>query len=116
MKAERVLEIGTLGGYSTAFLANALPAHGVIDTIELSPEHAKLAQRNFLDLDLFPFPTTHVGPALEVLKRPEFKDAEYDLVFVDADKASYPDYLVESLRLVRAGGLVILDNTVRGGR
>lgn len=116
MKAERILEIGTLGGYSTAFLANALPSHGLIDTIEISHEHAKIAQRNFLGMDLFPFPTTHVGPALEVLERPEFRDAEYDLIFIDADKVNTLPYLIESLARLRSGGLVILDNTVRAGR
>lgn len=116
MKAERIIEIGTLGGYSTGFLANALPSHGTIDTIEISPEHAKIAQRNFLDMDLFPFPTTHVGPALDVLRRPEFEEGAYDLIFVDADKAGLPEYLIESLRLLRPGGLGVFDNTVRAGR
>ncbi|TYJ52118.1 hypothetical protein B9479_007272 [Cryptococcus floricola] len=115
--AERILEVGTLAGYSTAFLSKALPGHGQVDTLELDPHHAAVAQENFLNADLFPFPTIHVGPALETLKRLE-KPAEgaYDLVFIDADKEGTLGYVKEGLRLLRKGGVVVVDNAVRSGK
>ncbi|KAL1405812.1 hypothetical protein Q8F55_007490 [Vanrija albida] len=124
VRAERVLEIGTLGGYSTAFFAKALPRTGQIDTIEYSPAHARVAQANFLDLDLFPFPTVHVGPALDLLRDPAGVfarppgelDPGYDLVFVDANKDEYFEYFVEALRLTKSGGVIVFDNAIRGGR
>ncbi|WVR09463.1 hypothetical protein IAU60_006530 [Kwoniella sp. DSM 27419] len=115
--AERILEIGTLGGYSTSFLSKALPAHGRLDTLELSPDHARIAQENFLDADLFPFPNLVVGPALSSLRtmqQPE--EGGYDMVFIDANKDQILDYFLESLRLTRKGGLILVDNAVRGGR
>ncbi|KAK8854656.1 hypothetical protein IAR55_003395 [Kwoniella newhampshirensis] len=117
MKAERVLEVGTLAGYSTSFLSKGLPPHGQIDTLELSPLHAKIAQQNFLDSDLFPFPRIHVGPALDTLRKmrqPE--EGGYDLVFIDADKERILEYFLEALRLTREGGVVLVDNAVRRGR
>ncbi|RXK35065.1 hypothetical protein M231_07685 [Tremella mesenterica] len=120
--AKRILEIGTLAGFSTIFLARALPTQGVIDTLELSPLHAKIAQENFLDADLYPFPRIHLGPALETLRNPNgpfarLPDEEgYDLIFIDADKEQIFDYFLESLRLTRKGGVVIVDNAIRGGR
>jgi hypothetical protein len=119
-----------LRSYSTSFLAKALPSHGQIDTIEFSPVHAKVSQQNFLDTDLVPFPTVHVGAALDVLRDPSGAFASppgteqglplekrgYDLVFIDADKENYFEYWIEALRLTRKGGVIILDNAVRGGR
>jgi predicted O-methyltransferase YrrM len=130
MRAERVLEIGTLGGYSTFFFAQALGPRGQIDTIEADEEHARVAQRNLLDLDVFPFPKVYVGYALELLRDPEGPFAAppgeregqpkdkcgYDLVFVDANKDQYLEYFLESMRLTRAGGVIVLDNAVRQGR
>ncbi|KAK4688497.1 caffeoyl-CoA O-methyltransferase, partial [Tremellales sp. Uapishka_1] len=132
IKAENILEIGTLGGYSTSFLAKTLPSHGQIDTIELSPEHAKVAQANFLAMDLYPFPKVHVGKALELLQDPagaftdsripgveqglDPKDRGYDLVFIDADKENILAYFLEALRITRKGGIILVDNAVRGGR
>ncbi|BEI87628.1 uncharacterized protein CcaverHIS019_0103460 [Cutaneotrichosporon cavernicola] len=128
MRAQRVLEIGTLAGISTHYLACALPADGQIDTIEASPEHAKIAQANFLALDTCPFPTTHVGQALKLLRDPNgvFKDPPgtieglpepgYDLAFVDANKDEYFEYFTECLRLVRKGGVIVFDNAIRNGR
>ncbi|WVQ72081.1 hypothetical protein IAR50_001626 [Cryptococcus sp. DSM 104548] len=115
--AERILEVGTLAGYSTAFLSKALPGHGQIDTLELDPHHAAVAQENFLKADLFPFPKIHVGPALETLQKLE-KPAEgpYDLVFIDADKEGTLGYVKEGLRLLRKGGVIVVDNAVRSGR
>jgi predicted O-methyltransferase YrrM len=119
-----------LDRYSTSFLAKGLPPHGQIDTIEFSPKHAQVAQANFLDTDLWPFPKVHVGAALDLLRDPNGAFAVlpgteeglpvdkrgYDLIFIDADKENYYEYFIESLRLVRKGGMIILDNAVRGGR
>ncbi|KAL0245759.1 hypothetical protein I308_104895 [Cryptococcus tetragattii IND107] len=117
IRAERILEVGTLAGYSTACLARALPSHGQIDTLEVKPEHAKVAQENFIDADLYPFPKIHLGPAIEILRRMETPDeGPYDLVFIDADKSTTLDYFLEGMRLLRKGGLIIVDNAVRGGR
>jgi predicted O-methyltransferase YrrM len=116
--------------YSTAFLSKALPPEGQIDTIELSPEHARIAKQNFLEADLFPFPAVHVGPALDILRDPQGpfasanlpgsqegeKDPGYDVCFVDADKEKVMEYWMECLRVTRRGGVIVLDNAVRGGR
>lgn len=89
-----------------------------------------MSQQNFIDTDLFPFPTVHVGAALDVLRDPSGAFASppgteqglplekrgYDLVFIDADKENYFEYWIEALRLTRKGGVIILDNAVRGGR
>lgn len=130
IKAAKILEIGTLWGYSTFFLTSALPSHGQIDTLEVNEQHAQIAKQNFLDLDLYPFPTVHVGPALQTLQDPKgafksppgteegFSEAErgYDLVFIDANKEQSLDYFLEAMRLTRKGGTIIVDNTIRGGR
>ncbi|WVO14484.1 hypothetical protein L204_102119 [Cryptococcus depauperatus] len=117
IKAERVLEVGTLAGYSTVFLAKALPSHGQIDTLELDPQHAKVAQENFLNADLYPFPKIHIGPAIDTLKKLQVPaEGAYDLIFIDADKASTLKYFLEGLRLLRKGGVVVVDNVVRSGR
>ncbi|WWC93432.1 hypothetical protein V866_000266 [Kwoniella sp. B9012] len=115
--AERVLEIGTLGGYSTTFLSKSLPPHGQIDTLELSPHHAKVAQENFLASDLYPFPRIHIGPGLDTLKKLKVpEEGPYDFVFIDANKDQIKDYFIESLRLVRKGGVVVVDNAIRRGK
>lgn len=114
-----------LSRYSTYFLTRALPPHGQIDTLEVNPLHAQVAQETFLNCDLYPFPSIHLGPALSTLKKlapPGAQDGlqgeevGYDLVFIDADKASVKDYFVQSLRLTRKGGVIIVDNAVRRGR
>ncbi|WRT68557.1 uncharacterized protein IL334_005534 [Kwoniella shivajii] len=117
INAERVLEIGTLAGYSTSFLSKALPSHGRIDTLELNPHHARVAQENFLESDLFPFPKIHIGPALDTLKKLKIpEEGPYDLVFIDANKDQILDYFLESLGLVRKGGVIVVDNAVRRGK
>ncbi|OCF43993.1 hypothetical protein I317_02099 [Kwoniella heveanensis CBS 569] len=115
--AERILEIGTLGGYSTSFLAKALPFHGRIDTLELEPKHAKVAQANFLDSDLYPFPQIIIGLALQSLKKlSQPEEGAYDLVFIDANKDQILEYFLEALRLTRTGGVIVVDNAIRQGK
>ncbi|MFJ3819982.1 O-methyltransferase [Streptomyces nodosus] len=115
--ARRVLEIGTLGGYSTIWLARALPEDGRLITLEYSAVHAEVARRNLDRAGLGEIAQVRVGPALESLpKLAEEHPEPFDLVFIDADKVNNPQYVEWSLRLTRPGGLIILDNVVRGGR
>jgi predicted O-methyltransferase YrrM len=107
--ARRVLEVGTLGGYSTLWMARGLPEDGVLDTIEVDPRHAEVA-RTSLATD--PRIVMHVGDALDVLAG---LDGPYDLVFVDADKARTPDYVAWALDHAAPGALIVADNVVRGG-
>ncbi len=111
-KAQRVLEIGTLGAYSTIWMAHALTEGGSIDTIEMQDHHASLARENLAMTGVQDRVTLHHGPALEVLPRLQ---GPYDLIFIDADKPNNPAYLRWSIRLARAGTLIIADNVVRGG-
>ncbi len=115
--ARRVLEIGTLGGYSTIWLGRALPADGRMITLEYDPRHAEIAVRNIARAGLAERVEVRVGPALESL--PKLADEQpppFDLVFIDADKANNPHYVEWALRLTAAGSLIVLDNVVRGGR
>ncbi|MEU0910079.1 O-methyltransferase [Streptomyces althioticus] len=115
--ARRVLEIGTLGGYSTIWLGRALPAGGQLITLEYDPRHAEVAVRNIARAGLAEQVEVRVGPALESL--PKLADEQpppFDLVFIDADKANNPHYVEWALRLTAAGSLIVLDNVVRGGR
>ncbi|MCX4619908.1 O-methyltransferase [Streptomyces albogriseolus] len=115
--ARRVLEIGTLGGYSTIWLGRAMPADGRLVTLEYDPRHAEVAVRNIARAGLAGRVEVRVGPALESL--PKLADEQpppFDLVFIDADKANNPHYVEWALRLTAAGSLIVLDNVVRGGR
>ncbi|MFE7906385.1 O-methyltransferase [Streptomyces albogriseolus] len=115
--ARRVLEIGTLGGYSTIWLGRAMPADGRLVTLEYDPRHAEVAVRNIARAGLAERVEVRVGPALESL--PKLADEQpppFDLVFIDADKANNPHYVEWALRLTAAGSLIVLDNVVRGGR
>ncbi|GAA3494366.1 O-methyltransferase [Streptomyces albogriseolus] len=115
--ARRVLEIGTLGGYSTIWLGRALPADGRLVTLEYDPRHAEVAVRNIARAGLAERVEVRVGPALESL--PKLADEQpppFDLVFIDADKANNPHYVEWALRLTAAGSLIVLDNVVRGGQ
>jgi predicted O-methyltransferase YrrM len=111
--ARRVLEIGTLGGYSTIWLARALPAGGRVVTLEREPHHAAVAADNVARAGLAAAVEIVVGPALDTLPT---LDGPFDLVFVDADKPSNPDYVAHAVRLSRPGTLIVVDNVVRGGR
>ncbi|QFQ96872.1 O-methyltransferase [Streptomyces phaeolivaceus] len=115
--ARRILEIGTLGGYSTIWLARALPADGRLISLEYSAQHAEVATRNIARAGLDALAEVRVGPALESLPKLADENPEpFDLVFVDADKANNPHYVEWALRLTRAGSVLVVDNVVRGGR
>lgn len=111
-EARAILEIGTLGAYSTIWLARALPPGGRLVTLEADPAHAAVARANLARAGLDDVVTLHEGRALETLPR---LAGPFDMVFVDADKPSNPDYLAWALRLSRAGTLIVVDNVVRGG-
>lgn len=114
--ARTVLEIGTLGGYSTIWLARALPEGGRLVTLESDPECAEVARGNIERAGLAEVVEIRVGRALDTL--PELAAEGYgpfDVVFIDADKPSNPDYLAWSLKLTRPGSLIIADNVVRDG-
>ena len=106
--ARRVLEVGTLAGYSARWLASALPAGGRLVTLEMNPHHAEVARANLAGLPV----DVLVGPAAETLAG---LDGPFDLVFVDADKPGNVTYLREALRLSRPGTVIVLDNVVRQG-
>ncbi|MCW7943631.1 methyltransferase [Streptomyces hygroscopicus] len=115
--ARRILEIGTLGGYSTIWLGRALPADGRLITLEYEATHAEVARRNLDRAGLSRITEVRVGPALESLpKLAEEQQEPFDLVFIDADKVNNPHYVEWAVKLTRPGGLIILDNVVRGGQ
>jgi predicted O-methyltransferase YrrM len=114
--ARRILEIGTLGGYSTIWLARALPAGGRLVTLEVEPKHAKVAQANLAGAGLASVVEVRLGPAAESLARLHSEGGEpFDLIFIDADKQSMPTYLEWSMKLARPGTLIVADNVVREG-
>ncbi|MET3974336.1 O-methyltransferase [Cellulosimicrobium sp. 4261] len=114
--ARRILEIGTLGGYSTIWLARALPSDGTLVTCEIDPAHAAVARESVSAAGLSDVVDVVVGPAADTLRGLVAGGAApFDLVFVDADKPSNPVYLDLALQLSRPGTLVVVDNTVRGG-
>ncbi|KAJ7776019.1 O-methyltransferase family 3 protein [Mycena maculata] len=113
--AKRILEVGTLGGYSTIWLARALPADGELISLELSQKHAKVAQRNIEHAGLSSKVKIIVGPAHDSMV--EMKpDTLFDFIFIDADKPGNTNYFIQAKRLVRKGGIIIVDNVVRYGR
>lgn len=115
--ARRILEIGTLGGYSTLWLARALAQDGRLVTLEADPHHAAVAAHNFARSGLGAQIDLRVGRAIDTLPGVEADGiGPFDLIFIDADKPSNPDYLFWSLRLSRPGTLIICDNVVRGGK
>jgi len=114
--ARRILEIGTLGGYSTIWMARALPPDGELITLEIDPKHAEVARVNIERAGFADRVDVRVGPAIDALPKiaAENKDP-FDLIFIDADKPSIPDYFTWSLRLSRPGTVIIVDNVVREG-
>lgn len=115
--AKRVLEIGTLAGYSTIWLARAVGAGGAVVTLEVDPHHAEVARANFARAGVDDVVDLRLGRALDSLARIEQEGgAPFDLIFVDADKDTYPEYIGWALRLARPGTLMVVDNVVRNGR
>jgi predicted O-methyltransferase YrrM len=110
--ARRILELGTLGGYSTIWLARALPDGGRLVTLEADPGYAEVARSNIARAGLAGVVEIRIGPALETLSE---LDGPFDLIFIDADKASNAEYLRWALALARPGTLIVGDNVVRDG-
>ncbi|MGA3210893.1 MAG: O-methyltransferase [Terriglobales bacterium] len=114
--ARSILEIGTLGGYSTIWLARALPAGGRLVTLEADAKHAEVARANLARAGLDGIVEIRLGSASDSLSRLASEQrGPFDLIFIDADKQSYPDYFTWSLKLSRPGTLIIADNVVREG-
>ncbi|MET9893134.1 O-methyltransferase [Streptomyces sp. NPDC006465] len=114
--ARRILEIGTLGGYSTIWLGRALPADGRLITLEYDPRHAEVARANLARAGLDDVTEVRVGPALESLPKLADENPEpFDFVFIDADKVNNAHYIEWAVRLTRPGSVIVLDNVVRDG-
>ncbi|BAN27699.1 O-methyltransferase [Caballeronia insecticola] len=115
--ARRILEIGTLGGYSTIWLARALPANGTLLTLEAVERHADVARKNIERAGLSGVVSVIVGDAVDTLES-FIRDGipPFDFIFLDADKQTYPTYLTLALRLSRPGTVILADNVIRGGR
>jgi predicted O-methyltransferase YrrM len=116
--ARRILEIGTLGGYSTIWLARALPAGGTLVTLELSPKHAAVARANLERAGVAELVEIRVGAALDSLAKlvGEGEGAEaFDMIFIDADKQNIPEYMGWAIQLAKPGSLIVTDNVIRDG-
>ncbi len=117
IRARRILEIGTLGGYSAIWMGRALPEGGHLISLEISEEHARIARRNIARAGLDDKVEIRVGPALDLLAALQRDGAEpFDLVFIDADKVNHPAYFAAAVDLARVGSLIVVDNIVRNGR
>jgi predicted O-methyltransferase YrrM len=114
--ANKILEVGTLGGYSTIWLARALPADGRLITLEVDPRHAQVARDNISAAGLDKIVEVRLGPALETLPLLKSEEAgPFDVIFIDADKPNNAAYFSWAMKLARAGSLIIVDNVVRNG-
>jgi predicted O-methyltransferase YrrM len=115
--ARRILEIGTLGGYSTIWLARGMRAGGRLITLEVDPKHAAVAKSNLERAGLASVVEVRVGSAIDTLPRiAAERGGAFDLIFIDADKANIPTYFEWAVKLSRPGGLIIVDNVVRDGK
>jgi predicted O-methyltransferase YrrM len=115
IQAKKVLEIGTLGGFSTVWLARALPASGKVISLELEPHHAEVARRTVASAGVGEKVDVRVGSALDLLPS-LMSEAPFDLTFIDADKRSIPQYFDWAIKLSRPGALIVVDNVVRDGK
>ncbi len=114
--AKRILEVGTLGGYSTIHLARALPEDGALVSLELDERYAAVARENIVGAGVGDKVEVRVGDGRGLLAEMVENDAgPFDLIFIDADKVSYPEYLEWSLQLSQPGSLILADNAIRGG-
>src|SRR5260370_15883453 len=113
--AQKILEIGSLVGYSGIWLARALPANGHFITLEINPTHAEVVRNAFKQAGVSDRTEVRVGNALDLLPQ-LLNEAPFDLIFIDADKPPYPQYLDWALRLSRPGSIVVADNTIRSGK
>ncbi|HEX6244193.1 MAG TPA: O-methyltransferase, partial [Polyangiales bacterium] len=114
--ARSILEIGTLGGYSSIWLARGLAPGGKLITLELDPKHAEVARANLVRAGVAERAEVRVGPALELLPQLEAESrGPFDLIFIDADKPNTPEYFTWALRLSRPRSVIVADNVVRGG-
>ncbi len=113
--AQKILEIGSLGGYSGIWLARALPTHGRFTTLEINPTHAELVRNAFEQAGVSDRTEVRVGNALDLLPH-LVNEAPFDLIFIDADKPPYPQYLDWALQLSRPGSIIVADNTIRSGK
>lgn len=115
--ATNILELGTLGGYSSIWLARALPEGGKLTTIEVDPHHADVARANIERAGLSAKVDVRVGKALEVLQEMIASgEGPFDMIFIDADKPPYTEYFQQALQLSRPGTLIICDNVIREGK
>ena len=115
--ARTILEVGTLGGYSTTWMARALPEGGHLTTLELEKRHAEVAQANLERSGVADKVEIRLGPAIESLRSLKKEGAgPFDFFFIDADKPSNPDYFLAALELSRPGSVIVVDNVVRGGK
>jgi caffeoyl-CoA O-methyltransferase len=112
--ARKILEIGSLAGYSGIWLARALPSTGRLISLELNPKHAEVIRHSFAHAGIADRSEVRVGKALDLLPQLT-SEAPFDLIFIDADKPSYPAYLDWALRLSRPGSIIVADNCIRGG-
>lgn len=115
--AKKILEVGTLGGYSTIWMARALPEDGMLTTLEIDKKHAGVAQQNFDRCGLASKIDIRLGKAIDILPELQKEGAgPFDMIFIDADKPPYTEYFQWALKLSRPGTLIIVDNVVREGK
>lgn len=115
--AKKILEIGTLGGYSTIWMARALPDDGTLTTLEVDQKHADVARQNFENCGLSAKINIRLGKAIDILPQLEKEGAgPFDMIFIDADKPPYTEYFQWALKLSKAGTLIIADNVIREGK
>jgi caffeoyl-CoA O-methyltransferase len=113
--AKKILEVGTLGGYSTIWMARALPPGGKVVTLELESKHAEVARKNFERAGLANVIDIRLGKAIDIL--PTLKaEGPFDMIFIDADKPPYTEYFQWALKLSKPGTLIVADNVIRGGK
>jgi predicted O-methyltransferase YrrM len=115
-QAKNILELGTLGGYSTIWLARSVPDDGKVVTVELETAYAEVARKNFQQAGVSDKIEIRVGPAMDVLTQMiASQEGPFDLIFIDADKPPYTEYFQLALHLARPGALIICDNVIREG-